>query len=80
MGSHGTVVFNTFVIEPASGRDFLRGMRSAFNLSGSTRGDYAFSGTPEEADLAALACDWNAVAADLDGVIAGHVTEPLGHP
>ena len=68
----GTVIFNTCAVARPTARDYWRGARSAFNLSGSTRGDFHFASHPSDADDAAVTNDWAAVNDDLSGCTAAH--------
>lgn len=61
-----TIVFNTCHIAQPSQVSVWRGVRSAFNLSGSTRCDYHFVASADEADHDAILNDWYAVHEDLD--------------
>lgn len=61
-----TIVYNTCHIARPGRADVWRGVRSAFNLSGSTRCEYYFAGSSEDADREAVFNDWFAVFEDLD--------------
>lgn len=62
----GTIIYNACRIARPSAHDYLRGVRATFNLSGVTTSDYCFADSAEQADLVAIANDWDAVRDDLD--------------
>lgn len=62
-----TIVYNTCALHRPNGADFMRGVRSAFNLSGSAACDFHFADGPEDADREAMINDWFAVYEDLAG-------------
>jgi hypothetical protein len=66
----GSIVLNTFEVgRESAALDYLRGAASAFNLRGSTRGEYHFHEN-DSADAAAVQNDWEAIAHDLETAFA----------
>lgn len=60
-----TIIFNTFEIGDEPKRSYLQGFADAFNLRGSTRRRFHLANSPEDADMAAVLADWEAVGTDL---------------
>lgn len=65
----GTVLFNTRYVSRPSGRDFVRGARAAFNLSGATTCEYYLAPSAADADWDAAQNDWDAVYEDFEQVL-----------
>lgn len=66
-----TVLLNTLPVEREGFRSFLRGAVETFNLSGDTRHCYYLFSTGDDADVAAIQNDWDAVGGDLGAALAG---------
>lgn len=72
-----TMLLGTFSVSQLGRLGLLRGIGSVMDLRGNTRRQYRFARTPAEADLRAIASDWDATGCDMQAALDDAARERL---